>query len=617
MELLEEAGSGKNCLHRFRPFYRLFDRLSLLVSDSRGADVLGFLVIGALGAFYIAESGHPVIFDDNEGLYAGAAREMRARGDWILPTLDGVPRCQKPPLVYWLILLSTGLFGENEFAVRLPQALAMFAWIGATYSLGASLRGRNDGLMGASILGTAFGSFVFGHILMPEIFLAASIAWSFWFLWKTLTEGKKRYLIGLWIAIAVGTLAKGLHALFYPLAVVGLLVLFAPEWRRRAAGIFRWEGITLFFCLVIPWYALMEGRLPGFLWEHFGNEQFGHAVNRRYPPDAGTVRLPVFLSEQFLFLLPWSLFAAALWLPFPHRKAVPTAPRDRGTLFLGLWILVTFFSLVRSSLQDYYALSCFPALALYLARPFCRSGEGQSHWTIWIPFAVIVALAAAAGAAGLCFWSSTHHLSAIAAAPVDRRDNFLAAIFGFSFSTWRAFVPLLLWASLSLILGGTAALWFAFRGNRLASGLCLALSMLLPLAEAGRGFQLLEDYFSSEKIARYLNTVPAGNRRIIADGEPNFFSSLFFYLRKGQVFWLHSSSASSFVLRSWPESQKLSLSEEEFLRLWSGERPIYLICEQSAMKRWKPIFDETTPSWKAILRCGTRVLVVNGVEGGS
>ncbi|WP_018291346.1 glycosyltransferase family 39 protein [Verrucomicrobium sp. 3C] len=604
-------------MHRLRSLYR---RFSFVASGSGGADVLGLFALLVVGALYVAESGSPGILDDNEGLYAGAAREMRARGDWIVPTLDGMPRCQKPPLLYWLILLSTSLFGENEFAVRLPQALATLAWMAATYCLGVTLGGRSLGWMAALILGTAFGSFIFSHIVMPEIFLAASVAWSFLFLWKAFTEEEKRsHGIGLWLAMGFGTMAKGLHALLYPLVVLGILSLLSGRWRKVAVHLFRWEGIALFLLLVIPWYVAMEGRLPGFLFEQFGNEQFGHALNRRIPPDAGTVRLPVFLSEQPIFFLPWSLFAAALWLP--HRKTALSPPGNEkeGTLFLGLWILVTFLSLLPSSLQDYYALSCYPALALFLARPFCARQEGRPGCAFWTPFALVAGLAAVGGAAGIAFWSNAELVQpTLGAAPVEKRDTFLAAIFGFPFRTWRAFVPLLLSASLSLFLGGLAALRLALRGKRLAAGLCLALAMLLPMAEAGRGLQLLEDYFSSVKIAWYLNALPASERRVVVDGEPNFFSSLFFYLqnRKERVYWVHSTSASSFVLRIWPGSRELYLSEDDFLQFWGEEKPVYLICEESAMKNWKAIFDEKTPWWKIVLHCGTRVLVVNRLSEG-
>src|SRR5213080_2309864 len=55
---------------------------------------------------YLFTCGVPRLFDQIDGQYAGAAREMMVRGDWIIPTQDGVPRLQKPPLVYWCEILS-------------------------------------------------------------------------------------------------------------------------------------------------------------------------------------------------------------------------------------------------------------------------------------------------------------------------------------------------------------------------------------------------------------------------------------------------------------------------------------------------------------------------------
>ena len=46
---------------------------------------------------------------------------MHQRGDWLVPTNNGFPRVQKPPLVYWTMLVSTALFGRAKFALRLPQ----------------------------------------------------------------------------------------------------------------------------------------------------------------------------------------------------------------------------------------------------------------------------------------------------------------------------------------------------------------------------------------------------------------------------------------------------------------------------------------------------------------
>ena len=52
------------------------------------------------------------------------AREMIQDGNWILTTLNGEPRYQKPPLPTWLTAISAMTFGLKSLtALRLPAAL--------------------------------------------------------------------------------------------------------------------------------------------------------------------------------------------------------------------------------------------------------------------------------------------------------------------------------------------------------------------------------------------------------------------------------------------------------------------------------------------------------------
>src|SRR5437764_4459047 len=99
------------------------------------------VLLSLAAAVYLASSFAPVIFDETEGQYAGAAREMLQSGQWLVPTNDGIPRLQKPPLLYWLLCLSLRAFGPTEFAARLPNALATVGWIWAVYLIGERTRG--------------------------------------------------------------------------------------------------------------------------------------------------------------------------------------------------------------------------------------------------------------------------------------------------------------------------------------------------------------------------------------------------------------------------------------------------------------------------------------------
>ena len=49
---------------------------------------------------------------------------MVQSGDWVTPRVFGEPQFEKPILFYWETSACQVLLGDNEFAARLPGALA-------------------------------------------------------------------------------------------------------------------------------------------------------------------------------------------------------------------------------------------------------------------------------------------------------------------------------------------------------------------------------------------------------------------------------------------------------------------------------------------------------------
>jgi 4-amino-4-deoxy-L-arabinose transferase-like glycosyltransferase len=49
---------------------------------------------------------------------------MLATNEWLVPTLQGEPYLDKPPLFYWGVMLSLSIFGPVNWAARLMPALA-------------------------------------------------------------------------------------------------------------------------------------------------------------------------------------------------------------------------------------------------------------------------------------------------------------------------------------------------------------------------------------------------------------------------------------------------------------------------------------------------------------
>ncbi|MGD9409033.1 MAG: glycosyltransferase family 39 protein, partial [Thiohalocapsa sp.] len=73
------------------------------------------------------------LYDLDEGAFTEATREMLTSGNFITPHRDGEPRYDKPVLIYWLQAASVSVLGLNEFALRLPSAIAATLWLAALW----------------------------------------------------------------------------------------------------------------------------------------------------------------------------------------------------------------------------------------------------------------------------------------------------------------------------------------------------------------------------------------------------------------------------------------------------------------------------------------------------
>src|SRR5207237_5620389 len=81
------------------------------------------LVAAVAALVTLTNLGGARLWDRDEPRNAGCAREMLARGDWVVPVFNGELRTHKPVLLYWCIMASYGALGVTEFAARLPSAL--------------------------------------------------------------------------------------------------------------------------------------------------------------------------------------------------------------------------------------------------------------------------------------------------------------------------------------------------------------------------------------------------------------------------------------------------------------------------------------------------------------
>ena len=98
--------------------------------------------------------------EPDEGRYAEIAREMVVTGEWLVPHLNGFEHFQKPPLLSWFTAASIRVFGANEWAARLPSALAALGVVLLTYGIARRIFDRAVAVAAALVLVSSLEFFV-------------------------------------------------------------------------------------------------------------------------------------------------------------------------------------------------------------------------------------------------------------------------------------------------------------------------------------------------------------------------------------------------------------------------------------------------------------------------
>ena len=211
----------------------LMDPPALAPPPTRHALLVFLIALAAL--LHGATAGYGDLYNETDGQYAGAAREMIETGQWLVPTNDGLPRLQKPPMLYWLIAISYKVFGVNAAAARLPLAAAIVATTALTFLLGERLRDYWHGFLAGLIYLTSCGTFLLGRIIMPEPVFGAFLAAGIFCALCGYQRRRRRRLwyAGFWLCAAFACLTKSILGLVYPLAIIGVLALFHREARLR------------------------------------------------------------------------------------------------------------------------------------------------------------------------------------------------------------------------------------------------------------------------------------------------------------------------------------------------------------------------------------------------
>ena len=362
------------------------------VAPHRRRQVLWLTAAAAL-VLFVWRLGSTGLVDETPPLFAASARAMAETGDWLIPRVNGLPRYDKPPLIYWAMGVLYALPGQElwnplgTWAARLPSALACGAvMLALADTLLRWPQRQQRPALTAFTAALAFGLsplvLLWGRIAVSDALFSGLLAGSLLLSWRAYAAPARgaRWWGAWWqpwLLLGLAVLAKG------PVAVLllGLTLLLFGWLQADLPGLWRrlrpLPGLAITAAVALPWYGaalLVEGE-P--FWRSFFGyhnlQRFTAVVNNHQQPwwffgvvlvIASLPLTPLLLAGlvQGLGRLRWR--GAQGW----RRPAKPLDPQLSLQRFAACWLLAVllFFTVAATKLPSYW-LPATPAAGLLVA----------------------------------------------------------------------------------------------------------------------------------------------------------------------------------------------------------------------------------------------------------
>lgn len=324
------------------------------------------LALWALVLFGINIWGYD-LWSPDEPRYAEVAREMQITGNYLVPHVNGKPYLEKPPLLMWLMVISSYPFGEiTELPARLPSVISGVISVLLTYYLAKKLAGREIAWLSALIFMTmqrVWWQARFGQIdmLLTTLLLAALYCF---YTWYYSDRKSNKLLLVMYLCFLGALFSKGPGTLVFPAL---FFVVFYWKEKRKIFDIHPIKGFLIVVLIYGVWYiyarwagaAQLQKEASQVMGADLFKQTLGrfiYGVSHPQPPWYYLLTLPV---DMF----PWSVFL--LWI-------IPWVWKNRneseGIRFLLTWIIPAFiFFSIAVGKRAIYLLPLFPAMAILSA----------------------------------------------------------------------------------------------------------------------------------------------------------------------------------------------------------------------------------------------------------
>ncbi|MFL2565355.1 MAG: ArnT family glycosyltransferase [Parvicellaceae bacterium] len=299
------------------------------------------LVFPSIGCFNL--------FDWDEINFAESSREMIISNNFFQVMINFEPFHEKPPLYFWLQVISMKIFGISSFSARLPNAVLSVIFPVILFNIGSRLKNKTFGWIWALIFLSGLLPNLYFRTGIIDPYFNLFIFLSIYFFYLSITNNKIKniFFSGLFSGLAI--LAKGPVGLL--LVLLSCSIYFLTSRKKISL-----KNILIFIFTVIivssPWYILeLINKGPWFLIEFIQ-----YQIELFSKPVAGHQQ-PVFYHFVIVLFgcIPFSFFA--LRNIFIDSKSDLKFEKMMRICF---WTVLVLFTIVTTKIVHYSSMAYIP-----------------------------------------------------------------------------------------------------------------------------------------------------------------------------------------------------------------------------------------------------------------
>lgn len=319
-----------------------------------------FTVALVAAILFIPFLGNVHLFDWDEINFAESAREMIASGNYFSVQINFSRFTEKPPLFFWMQVLSMKVFGVNEFSARFPNAICGIITLVLIFKIGKQIFNEYFARIWVMVYLGTFVTFLYfkSGIIDPWFNLFIFLAIYYFYSLTTsiqVNRLKQATLTGVFLGLAV--LTKGPVAILIALLTyVVFVVLNRFRFFINGKEFMFVFAATLIVCFA--WFGIdLIQNGPSFLIEFLQRQIAIFSTN---DADHGE---PFFYHWWVLLLgcFPASIFFMKGMFVQVERNEQKMFKQWMVILF---WVTLILFSIVKTKIVHYSSLCWFPLTAI-------------------------------------------------------------------------------------------------------------------------------------------------------------------------------------------------------------------------------------------------------------